>query len=109
MDGVTVLQTIPETLPCASTDGLISVLIIFFLFFAVCLYAMTQSNSDVWFSMSILSLLVCVGIIYMLCAKHPTRYKVTLNNNASYNEFTDNYKIIETEGNVLTVEERKGE
>lgn len=37
---------------------------------------------------------------------HPKQYKITVDNTISYNEFTAKYNIIETDGKIITVEEK---
>lgn len=37
---------------------------------------------------------------------HPKQYKITVDNTVSYNEFTAKYNIIETDGKIITVEEK---
>lgn len=110
MDGVTVLQTIPALLPFVSYTDLSIALTVSLLLLIYCAWSMTRfSSRDIYFKLSMFLLAVCVVIIFVGCAKHPEQYKVTLSDSVSYNEFVARYEIIETEGNVLTVEERKGE
>ena len=48
--------------------------------------------------------LIVFGIIY----KCPERYKITFYDRIDFNEFNEHYKIIDQEGQILTVELIKG-
>lgn len=110
MDGVTVLQTIPDILPFISKTELAVALSISLLLLIYCVWCITRFSSiDIYFKLSMFLLVVCLVLVFVCCAKHPEQYKVTLSDSVSYNEFVAHYEIIETEGNVLTVEEKKGE
>ena len=100
MDGVTVLQTIPAfhfpicLAICITLFGLIII--------GAGAYAL-----DVFFHFVLVIGMVILGIGIM-CIKepHPERYKITINDNVSYNEFVEHYNIIETDGEILIVEEK---
>lgn len=103
MDGVTVLQTIPAFLE--SFPGLLT-LIMLITGVVIMFVGCTSLDQSYLIGVGLSILMFAVGIG---AKSHPEQYKVTLSNSVSYNEFVARYEIIETEGNVLTVEERKGE
>ena len=110
MDGVTVLQTIPAVFPFVSKTELGVALTISLLLLVYCVWCMTRFSSiDIYFKLSMFLLAVCLVLVFVICVKHPEQYKVTLSDSVSYNEFVAHYEVIETDENILTVEERKGE
>ena len=55
--------------------------------------------------------LVCIFCIFFISKeKVPvTRYEVILNNEITFNDFNDKYKVIEERGDILVVEEKNNE
>lgn len=55
--------------------------------------------------------LVCIFFIFFISKeKIPiTRYEVILNNEITFNDFNDKYKVIEERGDILVVEEKNNE
>lgn len=103
MDGVTILQTIPayfESFPGTLTLIMLIAGVVFMFIGCTSL----DKSYLIGIGLAILTFAVCIGV-----KSHPEQYKVTIDDSVSYNEFTDHYKIIETDGKILTVEERKGE
>lgn len=99
MDGVTILQTIP-----AVTNKEYIIVIITFLFLIV-LGGVLLLKFD-----ALLAGVVFMALALIVSAQgvhpHPKRYKITVDNTVSYNEFTAKYNIIETDGKIITVEEK---
>lgn len=99
MDGVTILQTIPAVTNKEYTIIIIAVL------FLIILGGVLILKFDA----------LLVGVAFMAFAlivaaqgihPHPKQYKIAVDNTVSYNEFTAKYNIIETDGKIITVEEK---
>lgn len=99
MNGVTILQTIPAV---TNKDYIIVIITVLFL---IILGGVLLLKFDALLAGGVL--MVC-GLI--LSAQginpHPKQYKITVDNTISYNEFTAKYNIIETDGKIITVEEK---
>lgn len=98
MDGVTILQTMPAF---TIKEFIILTIIILFLFLLGFI--------------SILKLDALLGGVFMAIAlmvavqgvsPHPKQYKITVSDTVSYNELTAKYNIIDTDGKIITVEEK---
>ena len=64
--------------------------------------------------MALLSVTITLGVVYSIIKIPPsmsvTRYKVKMEEKVDLNEFLSQYKIIETEGDIIVVEQiRHGE
>ena len=99
MNGVTILQTMPAV---TNKDYIIVIITVLFL---IILGGVLLLKFDALLAGGVL--MVC-GLI--LAAQgvqpHPKQYKITVDNTVSYNEFTAKYNIIETDGKIITVEEK---
>ena len=99
MNGVTILQTIPAV---TNKEYIIIIIAVLFL---IILGGVLLLKFDA----------LLVGVAFMAFAlivaaqginPHPKQYKITVDNTVSYNEFTAKYNIIETDGKIITVEEK---
>ena len=98
MDGVTVLQTIPDILPFISKTELAVALTISLLLWIYCVWCITRFSSiDIYFKLSMFLLVVCLVLVFVCCAKHPEQYKVTLSDSVSYISFCFNNLIMRNE------------
>lgn len=102
MDGVTILQTMP-----AFTIKEFVIMIIMISFLLLLGLILILKFDDL--------LIGLTGVAFMTFAllvaaqginPHPKQYKITVDNTVSYNEFTAKYNIIETDGKIITVEEK---
>ena len=59
----------------------------------------------IWILTGIVSFIMIYAIIDLPQTMETTRYKVTLEENVDLNEFLKQYKIIETEGEIITIEQ----
>lgn len=99
MDGVTILQTIPAV---TNKEYIIVIITVLFL---IILGGVLVLKFEA----------LLAGVALMACGlilsaqgvhPHPKQYKITVDNTISYNEFTAKYNIIETDGKIITVEEK---
>lgn len=99
MDGVTILQTIPAV---TNKEYIIVIITVLFL---IVLGGVLLLKFD-----ALLAGVVFMALALIVSAQgvhpHPKRYKITVDNTVSYNEFTAKYNIIETDGKIITVEEK---
>lgn len=110
MNGVTILNSY-ESLTNFGSILLMSILCVWFLAAAiVALFALLKYGYDSWKEFAIL--IICV-VLSIGCGclipedKYETHYQVTIDNSVSMNEFQNKYEIIEVEGKIYTVRERK--
>lgn len=99
MDGVTILQTIPAV---TNKEYIILIIAVLFLIIlgGVLLLKFDALLAGVAF-MAFALIVVAQGV-----HPHPKQYKIAVDNTVSYNEFTAKYNIIETDGKIITVEEK---
>lgn len=99
MDGVTILQTIPAV---TNKEYIILIIAVLFLIIlgGVLLLKFDASLAGVAF-MAFALIVAAQGV-----HPHPKQYKIAVDNTVSYNEFTAKYNIIETDGKIITVEEK---
>ena len=94
MDGVTILQTIPAV---TNKEYIIVIITVLFL---IVLGGVLLLKFDA----------LLAGVALIVAAQgvhpHPKQYKITVDNTVSYNELTAKYNIIETDGKIITVEEK---
>lgn len=113
IDGVNVLSVVDNTKE--ATNGCIIAVIIMW---GICilgvlgLYYLTSERSIkkiLWPSICILALGVAgsITVIHTLSQNTDEKfYKVTIDPSASYIEFTENYEVIDQEGEIYTIKER---
>lgn len=113
IDGVNVLSVVDNTKE--ATNGCIITVIIMW---AICIlgvlgiYYVTNERSIkkiLWPSICILALGVAgsITVIHTLSQNTDEKfYKVTIDPSASYIEFTENYEVIDQEGEIYTIKER---
>lgn len=110
MNGVTILNSY-ESLTNFGSISLMSILCVWFLAAAiVALFALLKYGCDSWKQFAILIACVALSIICGCLIpedKYETHYQVTADNSVSMNEFQNKYEIIEVEGKIYTVRERK--
>lgn len=99
MNGVTILQTMPAV---TNKDYIIVIITVLFL---IILGGVLLLKFDALLAGGVL--MVC-GLILAAqgVSPHPKQYKITVDNTVSYNELTAKYNIIETDGKIITVEEK---
>lgn len=99
MNGVTILQTMPAV---TNKDYIIITITALFL---ILLGGVVVLKFDA----------LLAGVALMACGlilaaqgvqPHPKQYKITVSDTVSYNELTAKYKIIDTDGKIITVEEK---
>lgn len=99
MDGVTILQTMPAV---TNKEYIIIIIAVLFLIILGCVFILKFDA-------------LLAGVVLMVCGlivaaqgvhPHPKQYKIAVDNTVSYNEFTAKYNIIETDGKIITVEEK---
>lgn len=99
MDGVTILQTMPAV---TNKDYIIVIITVLFL---IILGGVLLLKFDALLAGGVLmafALIVAAQGVH----PHPKQYKIAVDNTVSYNEFTAKYNIIETDGKIITVEEK---
>ena len=52
---------------------------------------------------------VCFGKVYEKPAKYETQYKITVSDDVCMNDLLDKHEIVDIEGKIFTVREKKGE
>ena len=97
MNGVTILQTIPAV---TNKEYIIVIITVLFLLGGVLLLKFDALLAG--FAFMAFALIVAAQGVH----PHPKQYKITVDNTVSYNEFTAKYNIIETDGKIITVEEK---
>lgn len=99
MDGVTILQTIPAV---TNKEYIIVIITVLFL---IVLGGVLLLKFD-----ALLAGVVPMALALIVAAQgvhpHPKQYKITVDNTVSYNKLTAKYNIIETDGKIITVEEK---
>lgn len=100
MDGVTILQTIPAH----GDDFLKALSIALAIGFVIIMFGVYASYKCIW----AIILTGCLAIVFTLDAVsiHHKQYKITVSDTVSYNKLTAKYNIIETDGKIITVEEK---
>lgn len=110
MGGVTLLDSY-EYLTNFDSILLMSILCVWFLAAAiVALFALLKYGCDSWKEFAILIACAALSIIcgcLIPKSEYETHYQVTVDNSVSMNEFQNKYEIIEVEGKIYTVRERK--
>lgn len=99
MDGVTILQTIPAV---TNKEYIIVIITVLFLIILGGVLALKFDALLAGVALMALALIVAAQGVH----PHPKRYKITVDNTVSYNELTAKYNIIETDGKIITVEEK---
>lgn len=99
MDGVTILQTIPAV---TNKEYIILIIAVLFLIILGGVLLLKFDALLAGFAFMAFALIVAAQGIN----PHPKQYKITVDNTVSYNEFTAKYNIIETDGKIITVEEK---
>lgn len=99
MDGVTILQTIPAV---TNKEYIILIIAVLFLIILGGVLLLKFDALLAGFAFMALALIVAAQGVH----SHPKQYKITVDNTVSYNEFTAKYNIIETDGKIITVEEK---
>ncbi len=101
MDGVTILNTMPErSFPWAVAIIALAINIIGFIIGCIKDNDGLKGISALFGALMLL--LMCWSPLYA----HPTRYEVSITDEVSFNEFTQYYKIIDQRGDIYVVEER---
>lgn len=102
MDGVTVLQTIPAFCEWVPVHLTVIIAIVAFFAIIICMVMIETLHPII--------IMACITIFILTMAmgisSHPEQYKVILDDSVSYNEFVTHYNIIETDGEILIVEEK---
>ena len=101
MDGVTILNTMPErSFPWVVAIIVLAINIIGFIIGCI-------KDND---GLRGISALFGTIMLFLMCWSplhaHPTRYEVSITDEVSFNEFTQHYKIIDQRGEIYVVEER---
>ena len=99
MDGVTILQTIPAV---TNKEYIILIIAVLFLIILGGVLLLKFDALLAGFAFMAFALIVAVQGVH----SHSKQYKITVDNTVSYNEFTAKYNIIETDGKIITVEEK---
>lgn len=99
MDGVTILQTIPAV---TNKEYIILIIAVLFLIILGGVLLLKFDALLAGFAFMAFALIVAAQGVHL----HPKQYKITVDNTVSYNEFTAKYNIIETDGKIITVEEK---
>lgn len=100
MDGVTILQSIPDT-P-------IIPFIIFGTILCLVTIALVVTAGDILTDGVVLVVFITLVLgVYLIsigvCGYDSPTYKVTISDTVSYNEFTSKYNVVKTEGKILTI------
>lgn len=110
MGGVTILNSY-ESLTNLGSIVLLIVLFVWSLATSfVSLFALLKTKCNSWKEFAVL--VVCV-VLSIVCGcfipedEYETHYQVTVDNSVSMNEFQNKYEIIEVEGKIYTIHERK--
>ena len=99
MDGVTILQTIPAV---TNKEYIIVIITVLFLIVLGGVLLLKFDALLAGVALMALALIVAAQGVH----PHPKQYKITVDNTVSYNELTAKYNIIETDGKIITVEEK---
>ena len=101
MDGVTILNTVPEcSFPWAVAIIVLAISIISFIIGNI------KDNDGLKGIGAIFGTIALIGMCWSPLLVHPTRYEVSITDEVSFNEFTQYYKIIDQRGEIYIVEER---
>lgn len=100
MNGVTILQTIPAY----GDDFLKALSIALAISFVIIMFGVYASYKCILATI----LTGCLAIVFTLVAVsiHPKQCKITVSDTVSYNKLTAKYNIIDTDGKIITVEEK---
>lgn len=99
MNGVTILQTI---LAVTNKEYIIIIIAALFLIILGGVLLLKFDALLAGFAFMAFALILAAQGV----SPHPKQYKITVDNTVSYNEFTAKYNIIETDGKIITVEEK---
>lgn len=99
MNGVTILQTMPAV---TNKEYIIIIIAVLLLIILGGVLILKFDALLTGFAFMAFTLIVAAQGVH----PHPKQYKIAVDNTVSYNEFTAKYNIIETDGKIITVEEK---
>lgn len=99
MNGVTILQTMPAV---TNKEYIIIIIAVLFLIILGGVLILKFDALLAGVAFMAFALIVAAQGVH----PHPKQYKIIVDNTVSYNEFTAKYNIIETDGKIITVEEK---
>lgn len=99
MNGVTILQTMPAV---TNKEYIIIIIAVLFLIILGGVLILKFDALLAGVAFMAFALIVAAQGVH----PHPKQYKIAVDNTVSYNEFTAKYNIIETDGKIITVEEK---
>lgn len=99
MDGVTILQTIPAV---TNKEYIILIIAVWFLIILGGVLLLKFDALLAGFAFMAFALIVAAQGVH----PHPKQYKITVSDTVSYNKLTAKYNIIDTDGKIITVEEK---
>lgn len=102
MNGVTILQTMPAV---TNKEYIIIIIAVLFLIILGGVLILKFDALLAGVAFMAFALIVAAQGVH----PHPKQYKIAVDNTVSYNEFTAKYNIIETDGKIITVEEKDNE
>ena len=104
MDGVTILNTVPErSFPWVVAIIVLAINIIGFIIGCI------KDNDGLRGISALFGTIMLLLMCWSFTDTHPTRYEVSITDEVSFNEFTQHYKIIDQRGEIYVVEERTEE
>lgn len=106
MEGVTILNTIPA-FNSAELTGMLAGCT-----FAMLIITLIILGNDVpiWIGITsvVLTLLLFISVLITLfIPSQPERYKVSISDDVTFNDFMERYKIVDERGQLFIVEERE--
>ena len=104
MDGVTILNTIPE----CSFPWVIIIIVLVISIISFIIGCIKDSDGLKGIG-AIFGTMALIGMCLSPLHVHPTQYEVSITDEVSFNEFTQHYKIIDQRGDIYVVEERTEE
>lgn len=104
MDGVIILNTIPE----CSSPWMVMIIVLAISIISFIIGCIKDSDGLKGIG-AIFGTITLIGMCWSPLHTHPTRYEVSITDEVSFNEFTQHYKIIDQRGEIYVVEERAEE
>lgn len=104
MKGVEIIETIHAN-GDLRTAMILFIICVFFWISAILF--IKYSQSIIGMIMAVIFAIIAALFTISITQMHGERYKIKIHDNASYNEFTSKYNIIEKHGNTYIVEEKE--
>ena len=104
MKGIEIIETIPASRGIKMQVPLFAICLLFLFLTYICI---RKSHSIIGIIVAIILAIITTIYTISLTHIHKEQYIIKIHDDASYNEFTIKYRIIQKQGNVYTVEEKE--